>query len=892
MSRFETANKNFREFKQLDRELRSCQLAIETAKEESTQKAITQEKAHFENALQARVAETAAELREVEAKTDTLKKVIEKIKSDLKRLKQLVAAKKEEKDQIMTSVAKKEGAIDALAKDVEEINSKQAELANIETAEAALEAAEKQKEEVKREYVKLKQQEKDQTKKLAELQNHREQLLNRQAAIKEFGGDKAKRDEFLTKKIKGLKKLKREQSDQMEQLQTTLSEDEKMLKQKKTDLVEETLELTLSREKYQEYKKKKEEIVSKFNELKTRRADTLREVSLKEIEYERKKSELSKSENSLSMPPSVKAGYKSMLMILDRLRKEKEEGQSQDNGGSESNAEGLLNSYYGLLIDHVNPLKDSYSIAVEVIAGSKLWHFVVDNSSIATEFLKIQKQMRLPGEMNFLTIKEISSYPDKGNPLDRSWLSKKLHRRESSAFGVSGGLERYVIPAMELIEENQVGVQPILDFVFGQNLICKATDSNTDLEICCEVRSLVQKQCVTMEGEKIEKKGAMTGGYRDLRRSKVNIWKNHQAVATAEWDAARDLKEALVNLKAVEDELASCSNRIEKAKVAYDRRRRHLELMTSTEAQGQKEIKSIEAALVGKQQSLEQTKASLQELDSKLSEYEEELGRDMSSQLTSEEESELSGVLNDIHNIEGPLPKGEEATLAKIRSSLLTTEKIMNDKEILHENQKRTLAALVKTRQEALENDQVVKDCQVKMDQLKKDVNKEKLVLANIEKELAGHYALLDTHRTELPQQREQFSALEKLITSALNAWKDAQDACKKSADKQKQLEIKQKESQDLVAKLSLDFPRNEDRGKYKGQKFEKLEKLLAKLTLQQKQLSFDPVMLTKYQDLEKEQKSLQKKKSDYDARRIRLEGLLDFLENKKKEAVENTFLR
>ena len=48
-----------------------------------------------------------------------------------------------------------------------------------------------------------------------------------------------------------------------------------------------------------------------------------------------------------------------------------------------------------------------------MIAGAKLWHFVVDDSHFATEFLKRQSKLGLSGEINFIAIDEILSNPEK-----------------------------------------------------------------------------------------------------------------------------------------------------------------------------------------------------------------------------------------------------------------------------------------------------------------------------------------------------------------------------------------------------------------------------------------------------------------------------------------------
>ena len=83
-----------------------------------------------------------------------------------------------------------------------------------------------------------------------------------------------------------------------------------------------------------------------------------------------------------------------------------------------------------------------------MIAGSKLWHFVVDDSHTATALLMRQKRLRLPGEMHFLCISELLSDPGKKAVVDGAWIAQQAPRYRKEA-----------IPALDLIEKNTEGVQ-------------------------------------------------------------------------------------------------------------------------------------------------------------------------------------------------------------------------------------------------------------------------------------------------------------------------------------------------------------------------------------------------------------------------------------------------
>ena len=85
---------------------------------------------------------------------------------------------------------------------------------------------------------------------------------------------------------------------------------------------------------------------------------------------------------------------------------------------------------------------------LQVIAGSKLWHFVVDDADVATEFLKRQSRRRLGGEVNFISIAELVSDPSKKQPVDEAWIARKAPEFKDRAK-----------PALSLIQRNTEGVQ-------------------------------------------------------------------------------------------------------------------------------------------------------------------------------------------------------------------------------------------------------------------------------------------------------------------------------------------------------------------------------------------------------------------------------------------------
>lgn len=58
----------------------------------------------------------------------------------------------------------------------------------------------------------------------------------------------------------------------------------------------------------------------------------------------------------------------------------------------------IANSYHGLVIENFDCDKSIYT-AVEVTAGNRMFHHIVESDRVGTEILKLMNQEKLPGEV-------------------------------------------------------------------------------------------------------------------------------------------------------------------------------------------------------------------------------------------------------------------------------------------------------------------------------------------------------------------------------------------------------------------------------------------------------------------------------------------------------------
>ncbi|KAG6547707.1 hypothetical protein Mapa_010519 [Marchantia paleacea] len=134
---------------------------------------------------------------------------------------------------------------------------------------------------------------------------------------------------------------------------------------------------------------------------------------------------------------------------------------------------------------------EKFYTAVEVTAGTSLFHVVVDHDDISTRIIRYLSAQK-GGRVTFMPLNRIRA-PDVRYPTgpDVVPLLKKLN---------------YAQPFHGAFAQ-----------VFGRTVICR------DLEVATNVARNAEVDCITLDGDQVSKKGGMTGGFYDFRRSKLKL---------------------------------------------------------------------------------------------------------------------------------------------------------------------------------------------------------------------------------------------------------------------------------------------------------------------------------------------------------------------------------
>jgi structural maintenance of chromosome 3 (chondroitin sulfate proteoglycan 6) len=236
---------------------------------------------------------------------------------------------------------------------------------------------------------------------------------------------------------------------------------------------------------------------------------------------------------------------------------------------------------YGTLAELMD-VPDHYRVPVEQVAGTSLFHYVVDNADTAT-FLVNALQKSAGGRITFM-------------PLD------KLRQRQANLPRANDA-----IPLISKINYDPQ-YEKAFQQVFGKTILCP------NLTIAAQYARSHGVDGITLEGDTTNKRGAMTGGYIDSKRSRleavrnVNKWRDQYEGQVAEADGIRrqievkdqEITRAMGELQKLEAKMRQVDNGFEPLKAELrskatqlERQRDHLASVMARHATAEKNMKDF-----------------------------------------------------------------------------------------------------------------------------------------------------------------------------------------------------------------------------------------------------------------------------------------------------------
>ncbi|KAF7721275.1 Structural maintenance of chromosomes protein 3 [Apophysomyces ossiformis] len=261
---------------------------------------------------------------------------------------------------------------------------------------------------------------------------------------------------------------------------------------------------------------------------------------------------------------------------------------------------------------------ERFRTAVEVTAGSSLFHVVVDTDDTATRLLEVLNKENA-GRVTFIPLNRVSpkevSYPP-------------------------------AVDAIPIVQKMQFDAkyENAIKQIFGGVCVCP------NLEVASSYAKSYNLTAVTLEGDRIDGRGALSGGYVDLKHSRLDSAKKLQTwrrKLEEEQNNVREIKEGIIHF---DQEVTRILGELQ----VVEAKKKRLQVQddaTDHESRLRSEVEFLQKVISSKDKSIDSISTELKLLTQQRESYQAELSSELSAALSSEESDLLTNNRNMVEQI-------------------------------------------------------------------------------------------------------------------------------------------------------------------------------------------------------------------------------------------------
>lgn len=174
--------------------------------------------------------------------------------------------------------------------------------------------------------------------------------------------------------------------------------------------------------------------------------------------------------------------------------------------------------------------------------------------------------------------------------------------------------------------------QKVFQQVFGKTCVCR------DLTIAAAYVKSHGINTITLDGDKVDRKGALTGGYHDVRRSRIEAIKTvttWRAKFEAEEKRAKEVKAIIVEM---DQKITRVHGRLQVAIAQQDQARTSRQTLLDEGNALTREAERLKERIIKLEGEIDDMETELSGLQAKIVGYKSELTSPMTKSLTNEEE--------------------------------------------------------------------------------------------------------------------------------------------------------------------------------------------------------------------------------------------------------------
>ncbi|QNJ18958.1 chromosome segregation protein [Synechococcus sp. A18-25c] len=413
-------------------------------------------------------------------------------------------------------------------------------------------------------------------------------------------------------------------------------------------------------------------------------------------------------------------------------------------------------------VAQLGEVEDRHRLALEVAAGARMGQVVVDDDRIAARAIDLLKSRRA-GRLTFLPLNKIRAPGGGGAAMARG--------RRPEATGAGGLVGR----AVDLIRYEPIYAD-VFAYVFG--------DTQVFSDLSSARQFLGRSRAVTLEGELLEKSGAMTGGSFSQRSGGLSFG------ISSDGDEAAPLRQRLLELG---ETLAACRREEQRLVEAVDQQRPALRQLEQRQAaleaerqaakrahgpllervqQRQRKLNELQQAQQSHEQRLQQLTASLTPMHTEL----EQLNQQESAVEANGDAERWQALQQELEQADAGLEtarRQRDALLQQERDRQLSQQRLA-DQQQSTEREEQSLQQAVQTLADAhgrwREQQQALKirreSLEAQQQQLQTRFGEERRARDEAEAVVAQQRQALQQARWELERLREERAALDEQLRS------------------------------------------------------------------------------------------------------------------------------
>ncbi|SCV02665.1 LAME_0H03928g1_1 [Lachancea meyersii CBS 8951] len=497
-------------------------------------------------------------------------------------------------------------------------------------------------------------------------------------------------------------------------------------------------------------------------------------------------------------------------------------------------------------------VNEKYKLSAEAVGGNSLLHVVVDTDETAS--ILMQELYRTKsGRVTFMPLNRLAtnfavSYPDTSQ-VDCTPLMWKIKYEKCFESAVR--------------------------HVFGRTLVVR------DLGATAKLARDHNLDSVTLDGDRANKKGLITGGYHDYhKKMKLDALKEIKAAKVQFTEASKDLESVRAQIAAADLEIDRVNSELKSHSIRKEAILTNIELLRAKLSKSSAEVTFKKELLKGISAKVEKSNTSINLARDKISRYQVDLERPFEKNLSPEEEQSLQSLVGQMKRLEDPLSTTREA-LDEVSTRIDLIKAELNLKLYA---QKRELEARILATETA---NQFIRDEEVRSlsEKLKTMTSREQQLSDSVSKIMEEIVALNDEIAAN-ERLQEKGNTQQRVLLKKLDSF---QKTAEKSVVKKTTLISRRDEVQQKISEIGL---LSEDL----LERYQNLEseETLRKLNAVNKKISkmsnINRRAIENFRKFNEKRQEMEARAQELTQSKESIEKLIESLKMQKVEAVEATF--